>query len=323
MNQGELMTISLNERALALSEQIIADAEVLGVTVHTLPSGTRVLDCGIDAPGGLEAGRLFALACMGGLGDVRITHVSMSDWWLPAVCVYTDQPRLACMAAQYAGWAVSQGDYFAMGSGPARALIGAEEALYAELGYDDPAEVAVLCLEGGTLPTGETAAYIAQRAGVVPPNLMLLIAPTASTVGSVQVAARVVETGLHKLHELGFDLRQVLSGVGTCPLPPIARSDTRAIGRTNDAILYGGQAAYTVRADDAELETLVPRIPSATSADYGAPFYDVFKGYNFDFYQVDPLLFSPAEVSITNVNSGRTFRAGQVNVDVLKRSFLE
>jgi methenyltetrahydromethanopterin cyclohydrolase len=132
----------------------------------------------------------------------------------------------------------------------------------------------------------------------------------------------VVETGLHKLHELGFDLHKVLSGLGTCPLPPVAKSDIRAIGRTNDAILYAGQVHYTVRADDAELEQMVARVPASTSKDYGAPFYDTFKGYNFDFYQVDPLLFSPAEIFMTNVVSGRTFQAGQVNVEVLQRSFL-
>ncbi|NWG75191.1 MAG: methenyltetrahydromethanopterin cyclohydrolase [Rubrivivax sp.] len=317
------MALSLNERALALVERLIDDAEGLGVTVQVLPNGTRVIDCGIEAPGGLEVGRIFAEVCMGGLGKLTFSHLSLDGWWLPAVTVHTDQPRLACMAAQYAGWQVSKDKYFAMGSGPARALIRAEEKLYDELNYTDPARVAVLCLEGRALPPEEIAAYIAERAGVAPGHLTLLIAPTACVVGGVQVAARVVETGLHKLHELGFDLRQVLSGLGTCPLPPVAKSDLRAIGRTNDAILYGGQVHYTVRADDAELEEVVPRVPASTSRDYGLPFYDTFKGYNFDFYQVDPLLFSPAEIFMTNVVSGRTFHAGQINVEVLKRSFLE
>jgi methenyltetrahydromethanopterin cyclohydrolase len=260
---------------------------------------------------------------MGGLGRLSFTHLTLDGWWLPAVTVYTDRPMLACMAAQYAGWQVNKEGYFAMGSGPARALIRAEEKLYDELGYTDPAGAAVLCLESHTMPPPEIVAYIAQRAGVPTESLTLLIAPTAGVVGGVQVSARVVETGLHKLHELGFDLHKILSGLGTCPLPPVAKSDIRAIGRTNDAILYGGQVHYTVRADDAELEDVVPRVPASTSRDYGLPFYDTFKGYNFDFYQVDPLLFSPAEVYMTNVVSGRTFHAGQVNVAVLQKSFLE
>lgn len=317
------MTLSLNERALTLAEELLAQSDVAGVAGQTLANGVRVIDCGIDAPGGLEAGRFFAEICMGGLGKVNFSHLTLDGWWLPALTVYTDRPVLACMGAQYAGWQVNKKDYFAMGSGPARAMIRAEEKLYAEIGYTDPGRVAVLCLEGRTMPPPEIAAYIAERAGVSPEHLTLLIAPTASVVGGVQVAARVVETGLHKLHELGFDLHQILSGVGTCPLPPVAKSDIRAIGRTNDAILYAGQVHYTVRADDAELEQIVARVPASTSKDYGAPFYDTFKGYKFDFYQVDPLLFSPAEIFMTNVVSGRTFHAGQVNVDVLKKSFLE
>ncbi len=317
------MGLSLNEGALALVEELVADAEALGVSVQTLENGTRVVDCGIEAPGGLEAGRRFAEVCMAGLGTVTFTHVTLDGWWLPAVAVWTDKPAIACLGAQYAGWAVSKGDYFAMGSGPARAIILAEKELYEDLGYQDEAKVAVLCLEGRTPPTPEVANYIAERAGVAPDALTLLIAPTASVVGSVQVAARVVETGLHKLHEIGFDVHKVLSGFGTCPLPPVAKDDLRAIGRTNDAILYGGQVHYTVRADDDELADVVSRVPSSTSRDYGAPFYETFKGYNFDFYQVDPLLFSPAEIFVTNVVSGRTFHAGQVNVEVLRKSFLE
>ena len=317
------MAISLNERAFALCEQLATDAEVLGAAVQILSNGSRVIDCGIEVSGGLEAGRLFAEIGMGGLGAVSFQSMMLEGWHGPALTVRSDRPMLACMAAQYAGWAVSQGEYFAMGSGPARALIRAEAALYQALGHQEQAGQAVLCLEGRTLPTPEVAGYIAERAGVGPEALTLLIAPTASTVGGVQVAARVLETGLHKLYELGFDLGQVLNGWGSCPLPPTAKSDLRAIGRTNDAILYGGRVYCTVRADDAELETLVPRIPASTSPDYGAPFYETFKRYNYDFYKIDPLLFSPAEVVVVNVVSGRTFQAGRLNVEVLKRSFME
>ncbi|MGD2047898.1 MAG: methenyltetrahydromethanopterin cyclohydrolase [Chloroflexota bacterium] len=317
------MTLSLNERALEVTERLIADAKALNVTVENLPNGSRLVDCGIEVPGGLQAGILFAEICMGGLGSIQSTYLNLDGWWMPGLAVSTDQPALACMAAQYAGWSVSKDDYFAMGSGPARIKIRAEEALYDELGYDDPAGVAVLCLETRTAPTADIAAYIAERAGISPGDLTLLMAPTACLVGSVQVAARVVETGLHKMHELGFDLHQIVSGYGTCPLPPIAKSDTRAIGRTNDAILYGGQVYYTVVADDEELEEMVAKVPSSTSSDYGEPFYDTFKGYNYDFYKIDPLLFSPAEIFVTNVNSGRTFHSGAVNVEVLKKSFVE
>ncbi len=318
---ADMTDLSLNRRAYACVRRMVAEAETLGIAVHTLPDGAQVLDCGVRVPGGLEAGRRLAEACMGGLGDVVLTWQTWGDEAWPAVTVWTDRPAEACLAAQYAGWAVRHGDYFAMGSGPARALVRAETALYERLDYRESSDVAVLCLETRSLPTVDVADFIARRAGVDPSRLVLLVVPTASVAGSVQVAARSVETALHKLHVLGFDVRRVLHGMGVCPLPPPAEDDAHAIGRTNDAVLYGGRVYLTVRADDAELEALVPRLPSSASPDYGRPLYEVLKGRDFDFYRIDPLLFSPAEVVVTNVATGRTFRAGQVDPAVLKRSF--
>jgi methenyltetrahydromethanopterin cyclohydrolase len=139
----------------------------------------------------------------------------------------------------------------------------------------------------------------------------------------VQVVARVIETGLHKMETLGFDVTKVVSAEGTAPLPPVAKNDIRAIGRTNDCVLYGGQARFTMRGEDDELAKLASQLPATTSRDYGTPFYETFKRYDSDFYKVDPLLFSPAEVWLTNVTSGRTFHAGLLNPDVLRASLYE
>lgn len=319
--------ISVNERAAAIAQRMIEDAEALGIQVITLECGTPVIDAGVKVPGSLEAGRLFAEACLGGLGRVDFTRLYFeapgegAGFWLPGVSVTVSHPHIACMASQYAGWAIQREKFFAMGSGPARARY-AKEELFARLDYRDDADVAVLVLEGRKLPNVDVATYIAEKCGVRPERLFLLIAPTASIVGSVQIAARVVETGLHKMVELGFDVRQVVSGYGTCPLAPVASDDLRAIGRTNDGVLYGGQVFYSVRANDEELEALVPKIPSSASRDYGTPFYELFQRYG-DFYQIDPLLFSPAEVWVNNLNSGRAFHAGSVNLEVLRASLVE
>jgi methenyltetrahydromethanopterin cyclohydrolase len=315
------VNLSLNRRALALADQLAEDAEAYGVAVQTLANGARLIDCGIAAPGGLEAGRLFAEICMGGLGQVSFASSVLDGWWLPSVVVTSDHPIEACLAAQYAGWAVQRDTFFALGSGPARALARAEK-LFEELEHRERADVAVLCLETRAPPTADVAAYVAERAGVPTAALTLLAAPTASLAGGVQVASRVLETALHKLHALGFDLRQVLSGFGTAPLPPTARSDARAIGRTNDAVLYGGRVGLHVRTDDDALEALMPRVPSSSSTAYGDPFYATLKRFDFDFYKIDPLLFSPAEITVTNAASGRVFHAGQVNPGVLRQSFV-
>ena len=146
------------------------------------------------------------------------------------------------------------------------------------------------------------------------------VAPSNGVPTGIQIVARVLETGLHKMDTIGFDVTRVVSAFGSAPRPPIAKSDVRAIGRTNDCILYGGQARYVVRAEDDELAHLAQRLPSTTSPEYGTPFYDIFKRYDSDFYKIDPMLFSPAEVSLASITSGRTFHAGQVNADVLRQS---
>ncbi len=314
------MTLSLNQRAHALADHLAAEADALRVAVRKLDGGTRVIDCGSAVRGGLEAGRRFAEITMGGLGSVSFAPLVIEGRWLPALAVVTDHPALACLGSQYAGWKIDRDGYFAMASGPGRALIRAEE-LYDDLDVDERASTAVLTLETGDEPPEELAAYVADRAGVAPGDLTLLFAPTASLAGGVQIAARIVETALHKLHELEFDVRRVVSGFGTCPLPPVARTDPDAIGRTNDAILYGGQVELTVDAPGDELEALVERLPSSASEDHGQPFGKVLEAADWDFYEIDPLLFSPAEVRLVSVESGRSFHAGSVRLDVLEQSF--
>ncbi len=314
------MDLGLNRRAAAVADTLGDEAAELRVAVARLGNGTRVIDCGIAVDGGLEAGRRLALACLGGLASVSFTTVEVGGLWLPALSVATDHPVEACMASQYAGWAINPPGYFAMGSGPARALARAERPLFEKIGYRESSTTGVLVLEGRTPPDEQVAAFVAERCGLAPDRLTLLVAPTASLAGCAQIAARSVETGLHKMIELGFDVRAVRSGVGVCPLAPVAKNDLRAIGWTNDCVLYASRAYYAVRAADEEIAAMVERLPSSASSDYGAPFYELFKRYDHDFYKIDPLLFSPAEVTINNLATGRVMRAGRVNADLLRAS---
>ena len=318
--------ISVNKRARSIVQRMIDDCEALGIRTMRLKNGTTVLDAGIQTVGSMEAGRLFACACLGGLGQVNFTQQLLENgdagFWLPAVAVAVSHPHIACMASQYAGWAVKLDHYFAIGSGPARALY-ANEELFQKLAYRDQSETAILMLEGRAFPDEEVAELVAEKCRVKPERLFLLIAPTASVVGSIQIAARAAETGLHKLVELGFDVRRIVSASGLCPIAPVACDDMHAIGRTNDSIFYDGQVFYTARADDDELAALIEKIPSASSRDYGTQFYELFMRYKGDFFQIDPMIFSPASVEINNLNSGHTFCAGQINRSILEASLLE
>lgn len=313
--------ISVNEQALEIVERMIVEADALGLAISHLPNGTTVVDAGVDVTGSLEAGRLFAEVCLGGLAQVSLCHLDVDGLWLPGVTVSVSHPPVACLASQYAGWAVKADDYFAMGSGPARALYRGDP-IFEHISYEDRADVGVLTLEARQLPIEAAADKVAQKCGISPDSLYLLVAPTASLVGSVQVAARVVETGLHKMAEIDFDVEVLLSGNGTCPLASIAVDDLSAIGRTNDAVLYGGRAWYTMETQDARIEEVIDRLPSSASSDYGTPFLELFQRYDGDFYKIDPLLFSPAEVFVNNVTSGRTFHAGEVNAEMIRRVLL-
>ena len=286
-----------------------------------MADGVCVIDCGVRAPGGLAAGVALAEICMAGLGTVSLASGHAGLWPGPAVQVSTDQPVAACMAAQYAGWQITGGKYFAMGSGPMRAACG-REAIFDVIGHREQASCAVGVLESSQLPPAEVCSRLALDCRVAPSALTLLVARTASLAGTVQVVARSVETCLHKLHELGFDLARVQSGYGVAPLPPVAADDLTGIGRTNDAVLYGGSVTLWVRGDDDDLSTIGPRVPSSSSADHGRPFAAIFEKSGRDFYKIDPLLFSPAEVTFINLDTGRTHRFGELRPDVIRQSFV-
>lgn len=314
------MDLGLNRRAAALADAMAAEAEALRLRVSTLDNGARLIDCGIDAEGGLEAGRRLGEICLGGRGMVSLTAVEVGTLMLPAIQVITDDPVEACLASQYAGWAIQREKYFAMGSGPARCLSRAEKELYERLGYAERSDRAVLVLEGRKPPDASVADYVAERCGVEPAGLTLLIAPTASVAGCAQIAARSVETALHKLMELGFELPKIRSGAGVCPIAPVAKNDLRGIGWTNDCILYGTRTYLTVRASDEEIGAVAERLPASAAADYGTPFYDIFKRYDGQFYKIDKMLFSPAEVTINSLLTGLVVRRGRLNPDVLQAS---
>lgn len=300
--------LELNARASRAFAQLRADPAAFGASVHNI-GGATVIDCGIQAPGGIAAGIMLAKLCLADLGYVSLVPAKQGQAG-PDIYVHTDHPVAACLASQYAGWRISVGDFFAMASGPIRAVAGKEE-LFEHIGYRETADTLVGVLETSQLPTPEVIEYISSSCRVSADRILLTIAPTTSLAGCLQVAARSVETALHKLEQLKFDLTRIVSGFGQAPLPEPAPDFVEAIGRTNDAILYHGQITLWVRGDDASLAKIVPKIPSSASSDYGRPFAEIFRSYDGDFYKIDPMLFSPASVQLVNIDTGTTFSAGE------------
>jgi methenyltetrahydromethanopterin cyclohydrolase len=304
----------MNDRAWRVADELAADADRLRVAV-SMVAGARMIDCGGAVTGSLGAGVLMARTCLSDLAEVSIVPGEFG----PAVQVWTDDPVRACLGSQYAGWQIKTEHYFAMGSGPMRALSG-REAVIKELGLTEETRCAVGALEARKHPTDREVAYIVSKLPVVAEKLTLLVAPACSIAGTVQVVARSVETALHKLHELKFDVKQVQSGYGVAPLPPVAADELAAIGRTNDAILYGGRVTLWVRTDDEVIDAVGPQVPSGASKDHGQLFAELFARYG-DFYSIDPMLFSPAEVTFVNLKTGRSRTFGKCEPGLLRKSF--
>ena len=315
-------TISVNKSAIPFFDHLFSQPDGFRVMPKRSSNDALLVDAGCLTQGGIRAGIVLTEICMGGLATVHISQEEYGDMLLPAVHVSTDFPAISTLASQYAGWRISVGDYFAMGSGPARALSLKPKDLYKKLNYEDKSEVGILVLETSDEPTEEAVEKIAKSCKIDPDGLRIVYAPTSSVAGSIQISGRIVETGIHKLFELGFDVTKIISGYGFAPIAPIHPKATKAMGRTNDAILYGGVAYYTVDVEsDEELEKAVDEAPSSRSKDYGRPFADVFKDSGYDFYKIDPHLFAPAIITVNNVRTGRTYTAGAVNTKILKESF--
>jgi methenyltetrahydromethanopterin cyclohydrolase len=308
---------SLNDNALMLVKAMLDDRDQLRISDDPADCGSHCIDCGVAQPGGLAAGRWLAEVCLGGLGEVCCESASMTG---TQVVVQTDHPVVACLGGQYAGWKIRHGEYFAIGSGPMRVLANKEE-LIQNLGLATTNTSAVGVLETSKLPPGSVCQMVAKSCGVAPEDLWLLVAATSSLAGSIQVVARSVETALHQLHELDFPIERIVSAWGVAPLPPIAKDDMQGIGRTNDAILYAGDVTLWFDGDDEDIQRVGASVPSSASPDYGEPFGDIFKRYDYDFYKIDPSLFSPARIRFINVKTGRTLVFGTLAPDIAARSF--
>ena len=313
--------MTLNDRALRFTDRLAADAESLRIAVSQEPGGARILDCGVQAVGGLSAGLGMARVCLADLADVTLLPPGTGDLPCPLVQVVTDHPVLACMASQYAGWQISVGKFFAMGSGPMRAAYGKEELFDHVPGRERP-EAAVGVLETRKPPTPEATAYLAEKLQLPPDRLTLLIAPTAS-IARDRAGSRA-RAGNRAAQAARAEIRPGSGGFRRRPRAASAASGDRRRGhrphQRRRPLRRPRRALGAHRRRPACRHR--PRVPSSASRDHGAPFAEIFERYNRDFYKIDPLLFSPAEVVFHNLRTGRSHAFGRLEAAVLRRSFL-
>jgi len=321
LEEENTVKISVNREALRLVRILCDQPDKYRVKISRTSLGAIQIDAGIDAAGGYSAGRIITEICMGGLGKASLCSMIIEELVLPAISVYTDHPAVSALGSQLAGWRIKVDEYFAVGSGPARALALKPKSIYRKIDYKDESSEAILVLETSEKPPERAVSLIAESCNISPGNLYLVLVPTSSTAGFTQIAGRIAETGIHKLTSLGFDPKLIKNAWGYAPILPVHPDYVESMGRSNDAILYGGVAYCDVYCEDDEiLEDIVPKAVSSSSKQYGRPFSEIFREAGMDFYKIDPELFAPAQIIVNNLKTGKTFAAGEVNHKVLRKS---
>ncbi len=314
------INFSVNKYANELVEDLIKHKEKFNLEVSKGPLNCTIIDAGINIDGSIKAGLKISEICLGGLGDVCVIPSPKINKSSYSISVHSSRPVLACLGSQYAGWSLSHENFFSLGSGPVRSIVQKEE-IFKELNYSDKSLKTSVVLEVNKFPPEEVVKKVSTDSNVRPENLTFIITPTTSISGNIQVVARVLEVAIHKIHELKFPLERVVHGIGYAPLPPLAKDFITGMGRTNDAIIYGGVVQLIIDGPEDDLVKLSQNLPSSSSSDYGKPFKEIFKKYNHDFYKIDGSLFSPALIIINSKISGKTYKGGKINDKLLTKSF--
>ncbi len=316
-----MVKYSINKQSNLLLNDLKNRSDNLGLVLKKGPLGSNILDAGIDTIGSIEAGIRISEICMGGLGNVNITPASDLKYSLSNISVHASNSVLACLGSQYAGWSLSHGDFFSLGSGPARSLAQKEE-IFEKLKYKDSSTSTCIVLEVDKVPPEEIVRKVSADCKISTEKITFILTPTTSICGTIQIVSRVLEVAIHKIHELNFPLERVLNGFATAPIPPIANDFISGMGRTNDAIIYGGKVSLLIDGDENQIKELSKKLPSFNSKDYGKPFRQIFLDYEKDFYKIDGTLFSPAQVLLNSKKSGKSYQSGEVDFDLVENSFL-
>jgi len=316
--------ISVNKKAQTLVDDLILNKSYYRVDVSRGHKNVTIIDAGINALGNIEAGRVISEICLGGLGRVHILNTFQAPEWPLTVHVNSNDPVIACLGSQYAGWSLSSKEegvkFNALGSGPGRALA-LKEALFKDINYSDKNDKTCIVMEVDCFPPKDIVEKIEKDTGVKAENITIILTPTSSIAGNLQVVSRVLEVALHKAHELKFPMNEIIEGFGSAPIPPTSPEFLTAMGRTNDAIIFAGVTQLFVNTSDDMAKDLCNKMPSSTSNDYGKPFADIFKDYEYDFFKIDGNLFSPSKVIISNMKTGNTFTSGDIDSELMKKSF--
>lgn len=314
--------LSVNKSAASICKKMLNEPEELNIKCTRFKSGAHLIDTGNKAAGGMQAGLFVTKICLGGVGNVSLTLMDLEGITLPAVMVSTDFPILSLLCQASGGYREAMegwinfnvGSFYAIASGPARALVHEPKKLFEMIPYMDSAEEAVVVLQSEQYPNEKVADSLAEKCGVNSENLYLVLAPLSSMSGLIQVTGRSVENAMVKLHTLGYEGNSVKKACGIAPLPPL---NSKSIV-PDDMLSYGSIVHLYVLPDEGtDLKQIAQEMPSRTSKCYGRSFSDLIKEHE-GLRGIDLELFAPAEVYINNLATGELYHSGSVNSSLIK-----
>ena len=318
------MHYSVNEMAVRIvEEKILPHMDALGVSLHTLSNGAKVIDMGVHAKGGWMSAKYFTEADLGGLGELHYRTMMVGRHLVPTASIRVDRPgvaELGChdafLLAQHMGRTVTV-------SGPIRTIVGTDKYVNCLSYRDSDAVKTVAAIQTDILPNEDTAESIAEKAHVRPESMYILAAKTATLTGAAQVCARNVEQVLPSLLDRGFDMETIVYASGTAPIPSVVDDETLAMGRVNDGLIYGQETNLYVRCEDEAIESILPELPFNKNQDiFGIPFFDLFAQCGNDWAKVPRKWDAPCKVNFFNMKTNRIFVAGEFHYGVLEKSFL-
>lgn len=316
------MQYSVNQAAVRLVKDAIARSEEMQITSWQAECGSTLVDMGLDCPGSWKAAKVFIEAGLGGMGTADFGHFELGSFCLPAINVWTDHPVLAVVASQAGCWQLGEGEFAVVGSGPARAVALADR--WSQHGYrDEAADEVVIQLQTTRIPNDDLCTEVARACNVPPEKVYVVFAPTASLVGTAQVASRTVEQVMIKLLYHGFDVHTVRTAFGTAPVSPLSRDETEAVGRANDCLVYGATTVLYADTSDEAIQAILAKLCFDVYAGeyWGMPFAEIFDHFGRNWFAVPDVIDSPAKVIINSLQTGHSFLGGQINRQALHRSF--
>ncbi|MCK4477056.1 methenyltetrahydromethanopterin cyclohydrolase [Candidatus Bathyarchaeota archaeon] len=329
--------ISLNKSALPIVKYMIKEADEIGIFVHETKNGATIIDCGMEVPGGFEAGKCVTEVTLGGIGQAKVTFMDFGEFVLPAMHVTTDHPALATMGSQMGGWRIPKevaknllGLGMAIGSGPARALAKTPAEVFDSLKHEEKADVAILVIQCdkfpmSKFPTESIVTHVSKETGIDMKRVYILIVPTNCLAGNIQIAGRCVENGVYTLFYMDYDITKLKSGAGIAPIAPVHPNSTVGMGMANDLMMYGLRTFYTIETQEEEdvCKLAKEMVIENRSPDYGKLYGELYEQAGKNFYKVDFGNYAPSEVTLNDLRTGTLCRAGRLRADIIKKSLVQ